>query len=183
MQSLELKPQRQRVRIPRRAPVGPPKMGGPLPPTRVRRRVRPKQPKFIDARGVDPNRYTPEQIAKMQEEARMRFEAYMEKLRREGPPPPTGSKIKVAKGINIADASPEEIAMLDKLRREQLKNMGGTRPQPIQFTTPPNRPMIPPTANRPLKPKPQRPRRVMPRRGMQSLELKPQRRRVRRRVR
>ena len=187
MQSLELKPQRQRVRMPRRAPVGPPKMGGPLPPTRVRRRVRPKQPKF------NPNRYTPEQIAKMQEEARMRFEAYMEKLRREGPPPPTGSKIKVAKGINIRDASPEEKAMLDKLRREQLKNMGGTRPQPlnpitgrpqpIQFTTPPNRPMIPPTANRPLKPKPQRPRRVMPRRGMQSLELKPQRRRVRRRVR
>jgi len=196
MQSLELRPQRRRVRMPRRAPVEPPKRGGPLPPTRVRRRVRPKQTKF------NPNRYTPEQIAKLQEESRMRFDAFLEKIRREGPPPPTGSNIKVAKGINYADASPEQKAMIDTLRREQLKfkntgkqtridalrreqlkNIGGSRPQPIQFTTPPNRPMIPPTANRPLKPAPQRPRRVMPRRGMQSLELRPQRRRVRRRVR
>ena len=217
-----------------------------------------------------------------------------------GPLPPT--RVTVGKAIpNYADAS-EQKSLLDKLRREQLKNMGGTRPQPIQFATPPSRPRIPPprqgtadtptqeqlkalmkaqldaynkqmqdpeyqrnmklmmerakkqrplfeqfqrgeitvkdlkgsglftpqqlrearlnrrmqrmspeerlnfmrreaerrkrrlgrrrrrplglgTANRPLKPAPQRPRRVMPRRGMQSLELKPQRRRVRRRVR
>ena len=239
MQSLELKPQRQRVRMPRRAPVGPPKMGGPLPPTRVP--IRPKRPpggatplnpitgrpqpiQFTTPPSrprIPPPQYgladtlTQEQHQallkaqtdlynkRMQDpEFQRRQKTLIEKMNKQRPLVEqfqrgeisvkdlrgsglfTPQQLRTARlNRRMERMSPEE--RLNFMRREaerRQRRLGRRRRR---------RPLGLGTANRPLKPAPQRPRR-RPRRGsMQSpqqlrvarLELRPQRRRVRRRVR
>ena len=231
MQSLELKPQKQRVRMPRRAPVGPPKMGGPLPPTRVP--IRPKRPpggatplnpitgrpqpiQFTTPPSrprIPPPQYgladtlTQEQHQallkaqtdlynkRMQDpEFQRRQKTLIEKMNKQRPLVEqfqrgeisvkdlrgsglfTPQQLRTARlNRRMERMSPEE--RLNFMRREaerRQRRLGRRRRR---------RPLGLGTANRPLKPAPQRPRR-RPRRGsMQSLELRPQRRRVRRRVR
>jgi len=231
MQSLELKPQKQRVRMPRRAPVGPPKMGGPLPPTRVP--IRPKRPPGgatplnpITGR-PQPIQFTtppsrprippPQQgfgladtLTQEQHQALIKAQTDLYNKRMQDPEFQRQQKLMLErmnkqiplreqflKGeITVKDLkgsglftpqqlrearrnrrmqrmSPEERLNFMRREAERRKRRLGRRRRPLGLGT----------ANRPLKPKPQRPRRVMPRRGMQSLELRPQRRRVRRRVR
>jgi hypothetical protein len=228
MQSLELKPQRQRVRMPRRAPVGPPKMGGPLPPTRVRVAQpiqfttppnRPTMPPPQQVRGdaglqtrleLKPQRQRVEPTQEQLEDLRQAQERYnlmmqdselisdmnqrnmklmMEKAKKQRPLFEQFQRgeisVKDLKGSGLFTPqqlrearrnrrmqrmSPEE--RLNFMRREaerRKRRLGRRRRRPLGLGT----------ANRPLKAAPQRPRRI-PRRGsMQSLELKPQRRRVR----
>ena len=71
--------------------------------------------------------------------------------------------------------SPEE--RLNLLRREAERRL--KQRQRLDRRGRRRRPLGLGTANRPLKPAPQRPRRIRRRGSMQSLELKPQRRRVR----
>ena len=224
MQSLELKPQRQRVRVaqqPRRAPVGPPKMGGPLPPTRVRvaqpiqfttppnRPTMPPPQQVRGGAGLQTRELTQEQLEGLRQ-AQERYNLMMqdpkfqrrqktliEKMNKQRPlieqfergeisvKDLRGSGLFTPQQLRTArlnrrmqGMSPEE--RLNFMRREaerRLKQdvkrtrqrLGRRRRRPLGLGT----------ANRPLKPAPQRPRRI-PRRGsMQSLELKPQRRRVR----
>lgn len=240
MQSLELKPQRQRVRVaqqPRRAPVGPPKMGGPLPPTRVRvaqpiqfttppnRPTMPPPQQVRGGAGLQDTRQvrggvglqTRELTQKQLEDLRQAQERYnlmmqdpefqrrqktlIEKMNKQRPLVEqfqrgeisvkdlrgsglfTPQQLRTARlNRRMERMSPEE--RLNFMRREaerRQRRLGRRRRRPLGLGT----------ANRPLKPAPQRPRR-RPRRGsMQSpqqlrvarLQLRPQRRRVRRRVR
>ena len=228
MQSLELKPQRQRVRVaqqPRRAPVGPPKMGGPLPPTRVRvaqpiqfttppnRPTMPPPQQVRGGAGLQTRELTQEQLEGLRQ-AQERYNLMMqdpkfqrrqktliEKMNKQRPlieqfergeisvKDLRGSGLFTPQQLRTARLnrrmermSPEE--RLNFMRREaerRQRRLGRRRRRPLGLGT----------ANRPLKPAPQRPRRI-PRRGsMQSpqqlrvarLQLRPQRRRVRRRVR
>ena len=205
--------------LPRPAPIGRPKTGGPLPPTRVRvvqpiqfttPPNRPMMPPPQQVRGgaglQDTREPTQEQLKalmkaqldaynkQMQDpEYQRNMKLMMERAKKQRPLFEQFQRgeitVKDLKGSGLFTPqqlrearlnrrmqrmSPEE--RLNFMRRDaerRKRRLGRRRRRPLGLGT----------ANRPLKPAPQRPRRVMPRRGMQSLELKPQRRRVRRRVR
>tara|TARA_R100001510_G_scaffold47861_1_gene45351 strand:+ start:27 stop:764 length:738 start_codon:yes stop_codon:yes gene_type:complete len=216
--------------LPRPAPIGRPKTGGPLPPTRVR--IRPKRPlggatplnpitgrpqpiQFTTPpsrpripppqQGVFADTLTQEQHQalikaqtdlynkRMQDpEFQRQQKLMMERMNKQRPLREQFLKgeitVKDLRGSGLFTPqqlreartnrrmqrmSPEERLNFMRREAERRKRRLGRRRRTLGLGT----------ANRPLKPKPQRPRRVMPRRGMQSLELRPQRRRVRRRVR